>query len=141
MHTLTLTRAAMLGAALLTGCGTDLGPTAEKTVRLTAAATDANAVDHTKYVIAFSEININPCNGEEVQLAGTLVGQSHLVGPQDSLDNGASTARGSSRGRLGDRHRAHDRCIVPLHATFTEGFNSHDLCRPKPPSMSGKISG
>jgi hypothetical protein len=127
MHTLTLTRAAMLGAALLAGCGTDLGPTAQETVRLTAAATDANAVEHTKYVIPFSEININPCNGEEVQLSGTLVGQSHLVGPQDSLDNGqplheavhevvSETGIGLTTG-----------ASYRLHVTFTEGFNSHDF--------------
>ena len=127
MHTLTLTRAAILGAAVLAGCGTDLGPTAEKTVRLTPAATDANAVEHTKYVIPFSEININPCNGEEVQLTGTLVGQSHLVGPQDSLDNGqplheavhevvSETGIGLTTG-----------ASYRLHVTFTEGFNSHDF--------------
>ena len=89
MQSLTLIRAAMLGAAFLTGCGTDLGPTAESAVGEAAAATDRNAVDHTKYTFAISETNINPCNGELVQLAGTIVGQSHLVGPRGSLDNGA----------------------------------------------------
>jgi hypothetical protein len=123
MHTWTLTRAAILGAALLTGCGTDLGPPADNAVHMRAAEADLNAVDHTKYTIAFSEININPCNGEEVQLAGTIVGQSHLVGPQDSLDNGANLHEAVHEVVSESGTGLTTGASYRLHATFTEGFN------------------
>jgi hypothetical protein len=130
MYTLTLTRVVMLGAALLTGCGTDLGPTAENTVRPTAAATDDNPTDHIKYTIEISETNLNPCNGELVQLAGTLVGHSQLVGPQDILDPDrrlheeihevvSETGVGLTTG-----------ATYTLHATFTEGWNTPNPVAP-----------
>jgi hypothetical protein len=43
---LTLTGAAILTAALLTGCGAEVGPTAENVSGLTADATDHNVAYH-----------------------------------------------------------------------------------------------
>jgi hypothetical protein len=130
MRSLTLTCAAMVAATLLTGCGTESGPTAENDNAVPAYAIDHNAVDHTTYTLAISETNINPCNGEEVELAGTLVGHWYLVGPGDVLD---------------PDHKLHEQihevvsemgtglttgASYALHATFTLGFNTPNFSAP-----------
>jgi hypothetical protein len=54
MRSLTLTGAAILTAALLTGCGAESGPTAENVPGLAADAADAadhNVADHFKVVV------------------------------------------------------------------------------------------
>jgi len=69
--TVTLTGAAMLAAALLTGCDADSSPTAQTTPGLTADATDHNVADHFKSVttVTFSDA-VNPCDGEQIHLYG-----------------------------------------------------------------------
>ena len=120
----------MLTAALGTGCGPESGPTAQSGTAVPAYTVAPNAVDHTKYTFAISETNINPCNGEVVELAGTLVGHVQLVGPQDALDNGdklheevhevvSETGRGLTTG-----------ASYTLHATYTEGFNTPNFPAP-----------
>ncbi len=90
MRSLTLTGAAMLMAALLTGCGAESGPTAENTPGLTADATSHNTADHFSETVAVEEILVNPCNGELIQLSGTAVGQYTRVASREALDNGLS---------------------------------------------------
>jgi predicted outer membrane protein len=51
MRSLTLTGAAILTAALLTGCGAESGPTAENVPGLAADAADHNVADHFKVVV------------------------------------------------------------------------------------------
>jgi hypothetical protein len=123
------TAATMLAAVLMTGCGSESNPTAEEGAAV-AAAIDHNAVDRTTYTFAISETNINPCNGEVVELAGTLVGHAQLVGPQDALDHGeklheevhevvSETGTGLTTG-----------ASYSLHATYTEGFNTPNFPAP-----------
>jgi len=77
MRSLTLTGAAVLAAALLTGCGSDSDPTAASTAGPLADATSSHTVDHFSINEPFpgSDVFVNPCNGETIQFTGTLVGQ------------------------------------------------------------------
>ena len=77
MRSLTLTGAAVLAAALLTGCGSDSDPTAANTAGPLADATSSHTVDHFSITEPFpgADVFVNPCNGETVQFTGTLVGQ------------------------------------------------------------------
>ena len=88
MRSLTLTGAAMLTAALLTGCGAEAGPTAENIPGLTAHATDHNVADHFKIVVPGIFDVENPCNGELIILSGEEIDQLTLVGPREVLDAG-----------------------------------------------------
>ena len=88
MRSLTLTGAAILTAALLTGCGAEAGPTAENVPGLTADATDHNVADHFKSVVTGTFDVRSPCNGELIILAGEEIDQFTLVGPRDLLDAG-----------------------------------------------------
>ena len=129
MRSLTRTGTALLTAALLVGCASESGPT-ESTLGLAASAADHNTVEHAVYTIAITELDLNPCNGEQVQLAGTLVGQLHLVGPEDALANGdklhervhevvSETGTGLTTG-----------ASYTLHATYSEGFNTPNFPAP-----------
>ena len=80
MQSLTLIRAAMLGAAFLTGCGTDLGPTTESAVGVAAAATDRNQ-STIPSTFAIGETNINPCNGELSSSRGRSWGSPTSLAP------------------------------------------------------------
>jgi hypothetical protein len=77
MRSFTLTGAAVLAAALLTGCGSDSDPTAANTAGALADATRSQTVDHFSINEPFpgAEVFVNPCNGETIQFTGTLVGQ------------------------------------------------------------------
>jgi hypothetical protein len=88
MRSLTLTGAAILTAALLTGCGAEAGPTAENIPGLTADATDHNVADHFKIVVPGIFDVENPCNGELIILSGEEIDQLTLVGPREVLDAG-----------------------------------------------------
>ncbi len=88
MRSLTLTGAAMLAAALLTGCGAESGPTTENAPPLSADATDHNTANHYSSITPLDEIFISPCNGETIHLTGTLSAQSNDVASQDALDQG-----------------------------------------------------
>ena len=88
MRSLILTGAAMLTAALLTGCGAEAGPTAENAPGLTADATDHNVADHFKSVVPGTFDVENPCNGELIILSGEEIDQLTLVGPREALDAG-----------------------------------------------------
>jgi hypothetical protein len=88
MQSLTLTGAAILTAALLTGCGAESGPTAENTPGLTADATDHNVADHFKVVVTGTFDVESPCNGELIILSGEERDQFTLVGPREVLDAG-----------------------------------------------------
>jgi hypothetical protein len=87
--TVTLTGAAMLAAAILTGCGAEAVPTAQTTPGLTADATDHNVADHFKSVeiVTFSDA-VNPCNGEQITFTGTAKSQMTLVDTREHLDAG-----------------------------------------------------
>jgi hypothetical protein len=83
MQSLTLTGAAMLAAALMTGCGSDSDPTAENTPGLTADAAEHYTAVHVSETFALDETYVNPCNGETVHLTGTLSGEDTFVGTSD----------------------------------------------------------
>ncbi|MBA3258298.1 MAG: hypothetical protein H0T68_02380 [Gemmatimonadales bacterium] len=77
--TLTLTGAAMV-AALLTGCGTEAGPTAETAPGLTAEAADHNAPVHFKGVEPSAFENVSACNGEVIAFSGEDTFQVTFLG-------------------------------------------------------------
>jgi hypothetical protein len=124
MRSLTLTGAAMLMGMLLTGCGAESGPTAESAPGLTADATSHNTADHFSLNELVADTLVNPCNGETVQLAGTLVGQVNLVDTREHLDAGnalhyeihaviSETGTGLTTG-----------ATYTFHANYHEVFNS-----------------
>jgi hypothetical protein len=79
MRSLTLTGAAMLAAALLTGCTGDdapTAPTAENIVELTA---DSRTVNHFSFTEPLDDIVISPCNGEMIHVTGTITEQGTIV--------------------------------------------------------------
>jgi hypothetical protein len=76
MRSLTLTGAAMLAAALLTGCGAESGPTAETTPGLTA---ERHTAEHSSTTYPIEDYVGNPCNGETVHITGTGVLQTNVV--------------------------------------------------------------
>jgi hypothetical protein len=88
MRSLTLTGAAILTAALLTGCGAEAGPTAENVPGLTADATDHNVADHFNSVVTGTFDVESPCNGELIILSGEERNQFTLVGSREALDAG-----------------------------------------------------
>ncbi len=81
MRPLTLTGAAMLAAALMTGCGDESGPTAENQPALTADAT--TTATHTSSITPLDEIFVSPCNGEGIHVTGTLRAEDNFVGTSD----------------------------------------------------------
>jgi len=76
MRSLTLTGAAMLAAALLTGCSAEADPTAETTPGLTA---ERHTAEHSSTTYTFEDYVGNPCNGETVHLTGMGVQQTNVV--------------------------------------------------------------
>ncbi len=90
MRSLTPTVAAFLAAALLTGCDAGSGPLADNASGFAAAATDHNVVDHFKSVSTetFSDV-VNPCNGEQIILTGTVRSEMTVVGSREMLDAGS----------------------------------------------------
>lgn len=76
MRSLTLTGAAILAAALVTGCGADSGPTGETTPGLTA---DSHTAEHSSTTYPFEDYIGNPCNGETVHITGIGVQQTNVV--------------------------------------------------------------
>jgi len=76
MRSLTLTGAAVLAAALITGCGADSGPTAETTPALTA---ESHTAEHSSTSYTFEDYVSNPCNGETVHLTGIGAQQTNVV--------------------------------------------------------------
>jgi hypothetical protein len=80
LRVLTLPVATMV-AALLTGCGTEPGPTAENAPGLAAAR---HVVQHSKSTISEDNYSINPCNGETVHFIGTITEQANVVSVDDA---------------------------------------------------------
>jgi hypothetical protein len=125
MRTLTFTGVAILTAAFLTGCGSESSPTAENTPALSADATDHNVADHFKSVTieTFSDV-VNPCNGEQITLTGTVESEMTVIGSREMLDAGnylhiefqqevRATGTGSETG-----------ATYTFSDIFHEGFNS-----------------
>jgi hypothetical protein len=134
MRSLTLTGAAMLAAALLTGCGADSGPTAETASGLTADATDHNTADHFNYVQAANFEFESPCNGELITFVGEDDIQVTKVASREILDQGLylhyelliqtrASGTGSETG-----------AIYTLHDIYREGFDS-----PNPPALQATV--
>lgn len=122
VQTLTLTWAAMLAAALLTGCGTEAGPTAETAPGLTA---DSRSVTHTSDTSPIAETDVNPCNGETIELTGTLIFQDTQVAIDGDVLHHEATARVVESG-VGLTTGASYTLRLILH----EGFNSPNLPAP-----------
>jgi hypothetical protein len=85
MRSLTLTGAAILTTALLTGCGAESGPTAENVPGLTADAADHNTPVHRKGGEPSAFENESPCNGEVIAFSGEDVFQVTRVGTHYEL--------------------------------------------------------
>lgn len=85
MRSLTLTGAAFLAVALMTGCGDESGPTAESAPGLTA---DAQSPDHSRSREVFTFEVENPCNGELITFTGESFYQVTSVGIQEGPDAG-----------------------------------------------------
>jgi hypothetical protein len=85
MRAATWTRAGVAALALLTGCGTESGPTGESAPSL-AAASHPNTTEHNRFVTQLDEVFSSPCNGELIHYTGTLVTDMHFVFSPDMLD-------------------------------------------------------
>jgi hypothetical protein len=77
--TVTLTGAAM-AAALLTGCGTESGPTEVGPTAPAPGLAADNTPIHTSFTDQLEEVVINPCNGETILLTGSAHGEANTVG-------------------------------------------------------------
>ena len=75
----TLTGAAVVMGILLTGCGTESGPTSETASEFAAVAADNSSGSHTRFVQQFTESLTNPCNGEVVDFVGEAINQINDV--------------------------------------------------------------
>ena len=115
MRSLTLTGAAMLAAAMMTGCGTGSSPTEADTGSLVADGLNATSAVHESQVFALDETYVNPCNGETVHLTGTLVGHSNIVDALH-LEFHATIAETGTGLTTGTSYTS--------HSTFNEVFNS-----------------
>jgi hypothetical protein len=115
MRSLTLTGAAMLAAAMMTGCGTGSSPTEADTGSLTADGLTATSAVHESQIFALDETYVNPCNGETVHLTGTLVGHSNIVDALH-LEFHATIAETGTGLTTGTSYTS--------HSTFNEVFNS-----------------
>ncbi len=122
MRSLILTGAAMVAAALLTGCGTETGPTAETAPGLT---TDSRSATHISDTVPITETDINPCNGETIQLTGIIVFQENHVFVDDVEIHREGTARVLETG-VGQTTGASYSFRLILH----EGFNTPNLPAP-----------
>jgi hypothetical protein len=83
MRSVTWARAAA-AIALLTGCGTESGPTGESVPSL-AAASHPNTTEHTRSVTLLDEVFSSPCNGELIHYTGTLATDMIFVASPDTL--------------------------------------------------------
>jgi hypothetical protein len=118
MRSLRLTGAAMLAAALLTGCGAEAGPTSENAPVLTAKATDRTTT-HVWQSDPIEETVVNPCNGETIRFTGSGVGQGNFVDVSGNNLHREFHAVISETG-TGETTGATYR----LHATYHEVFDS-----------------
>jgi hypothetical protein len=101
MQSLKLTGAAILGFALMSGCeaGSDL--TAENPPELTADA--AEVYNSGKVVESFTELGVNPCNGEEILFSGVAIyrivevdGGEHSIFQTSSYATGTGSVSGAT---------------------------------------------
>jgi hypothetical protein len=127
MHTLTLTRPAILGAALLAGCGAEAGPTAPNTPGPAAERRVSNRVSFTT---PLDETFVSPCNGETIHLTGTLSAQSTLIAAETASDTlhyelqvvVSETGTGLTTGAA---YRSHDVNHEGFSAPSNDEFYSH----------------
>ncbi len=120
--TLTLTGAAMLLATLLTGCDSESGPTAESSPTAETApglTADSRSVTHISDASPIAETDVNPCNGETIELIGTLVFQETQVAIDGDVLHHEATARVVESG-VGLTTGASYTLRLNLH----EGFNT-----------------
>ncbi len=135
MRSLTLTGAAMLAAALLTGCGAESGPTAENVPGLTANATDPNAADHFKYVVPVNWEIENPCNGELIIFSGEGIVQLTAVDTRQNLDAGLWQHRELQASSRANGTGAETGASYVINDLYHERFNS-----PNPPAPHATFS-
>ncbi len=140
MRSLTLTGAAILTAAFITGCGGESGPTAENTPTLTADATDHNTVDHLSYVEPATFAFNSPCNGELITFVGENDIQVTKVAPRADLDQGyylhyelLSRTRATGTG-------AETGATYTIHDIYRESFNSPNGPAPHVTGGTGGVS-
>src|SRR5215213_8698128 len=122
MESLSLSGAAILTAALLTGCGAESGPTAENTPGLTA---DAKIADHfqVREVITF-EVE-NPCNGELITFTGESFYQMTVVGTQEEGPDAGTPVHFAFQGVVQVTGTGSESgASYTLYDTYHEGYNA-----------------
>ncbi len=123
----TLTGAAMLAAALLTGCGADAGPTAATT---RGPAEERRVATQVSFTLPLDETFVSPCNGETIHLTGTLSAQSNLIAASTASDTlhyeiqvvVSETGTGLTTGAA---YRSHDVNHEGFSAPADDQFYSH----------------
>ena len=142
MRSLTLTGAAVLAAALLTGCGSDSDPTAANTAGPLADATSSHTVDHFSITEPFpgADVFVNPCNGETIQFTGTLVGQVTTMLTHFELHvvisaTGTGLTTGAAYTFYVNRHEAFN-SPTPDALNFTYRFLERDKATSTTPGLS-----
>ena len=129
MRSLTLTGAAMLTAALLTGCGSDSDPTAVNLPTRTADATDPNTADHFQTVEAVTFEVENPCNGELIIFSGIAETQVTFVDTREHLDAGFWLHMELQQHTTASGTGSETGATYTINDIFHEGFES-----PNPPA-------
>jgi hypothetical protein len=84
MRSLTGIGTAMLALALVTGCGSESGPTGENAPSF-AAASHPDSTAHRTFVELLDEVLPSPCNGELIHYTGMARTQMTFVASPDTL--------------------------------------------------------
>ena len=113
---------ATMVAALLTGCGTEAGPTAENAPSLAAAR---HVARHSTSTIPEDNFSINPCNGETVHFIGTIIEQTNVVSVDDATLHIEVESRLSATGTGLTTGTSYG-----VHATSGVSFNSPTVTAP-----------
>jgi len=142
MRSLTLTGAAVLAAALLTGCGSDSDPTVANTAGPLADATNSQTVDHFSINEPATDVLDNPCNGETVQFTGTLVGQVTRMDPPTHYEahfilseTGTGLTTGAAYTFYVDRHESFN-SPTPEALNYTYRFLERNVATSTTPGLS-----
>jgi hypothetical protein len=133
LRSLTLTGAAFLAVALMTGCeaGSDL--TAETAPGLTADAADV--FNSGKVVESFTETGVNPCNGEEIEFSGVAItriilvdGGEHVILQSSSYSTGTGLESGATYTSRGGFHESFNTpSETAPHLEFFANFNGRTI--------------
>ena len=131
MRSLTLSGAAMLMAALVTGCASDDSPTAPSALSLAVDGAGHNVAVHTKFIEALSFVYENPCNGEMIAFSGEAISQETAVGTLEDLEAGSARHFEYQSSLLATGTGPESGAVYTLNDTFHEGFNTPSASAPQ----------